>query len=199
MPMEFSSAIKFLPWVGVDYEAHPGWPGKLLLLGEAHYADSDNQPNLTREVIERQWNGETYPYFTRLAQVMTGKPHVAIDKEQFWSSVAFYNVIQRIVAQTARVPPSEDQWDEGQRVFPEIIDILEPDYIIVTADRLWSKLPEWSYSDPLLFEGRPWQTCSSTTSSGHSFRATYIHHPSSGGFGSYQRWHALVRAFLQSK
>jgi hypothetical protein len=195
--LEFSDRIRFLPWIGSEYESHPGWPGRVLLMGESHYADDRDNRELTREVIERQWNGESYSYFTKLAQAMLGKPLGEIDKRQFWASVAFYNFVQDIVADVARVPPSAKQWEQACDSLPEVVDKLSPRYVVATGKRLWCHLPDWPQTTPLPFNATAWEVCAGTTLRRHKFKATYIHHPSSSAFGSSLRWYPLLTEFMR--
>lgn len=195
--LEFSNSIRFLPWIGSEFKSHPGWPGRVLLIGEGHYADDRDNPQLTREVIEGQWNGKSYSYFTKLAQAMLGKPHPEIDKPRFWASVAFYNFVQDIVADDPRIAPSEEQWNEALASLPEVIDKLSPDYIIATGKRLWCHLPDWPQTTPLQHEAKTWDVCAGSALQGHKFKATYIYHPSSVAFGNSQRWHRLLTEFMR--
>ncbi len=199
MAYKFSSSVRFLPWIGSNYHLHPKLPGRILIIGEAHYADDDAKRCLTRLVIQRQWQGEPYAYFTRILRVLTsaGDP---IDRESFWNTVAFYNYVQRIVSGNARVPPSRRQWDEAHDVLPEVLEELRPDYVIVTGKRLWERLPAWSYGDPLTHRGKPWDMCEGHLDSGHRFLSTFIYHPSSGGhFGGAERWRSLIKQLFQRK
>lgn len=195
----FSKAVHFLPWIGERYWDKSAWGGRVLILGESHYGADDSNRLLTREVIERQWNGESYSYFTKLAQAFEGRPHWQIDKRSFWSSVAFYNYVQEIVSDSARVAPTKEMWNEACTVLPEVIGRLRPDYIVATGSRLWDHLPDWPYvkNHKLKFERRAWQVCHEPGRKGDTSFATYIKHPSSPAYGRSEPWHKLLRAFLK--
>lgn len=195
----FSGAVRFLPWIGCHYHHHPRWPGRILILGEAHYADDDENRDLTRDVIRRQWQGESYAYFTRILGVLSSSDG-KIDRECFWNTVAFYNYVQRIVSGKARVAPSSRQWSEAHAVLPEVLDALKPDYVLVTGKRLWENLPDWPYGNKLKHAGKPWDLCEGRLQSGRTFLSTFIYHPSSGGyFGAAQQWRGLIRQLFNRK
>lgn len=201
----FSSRVRFAPWIGTEYRRGVP-PGRhLLIIGESHYsgqerdlAEDRRNRNLTRDVICRQWNGETYSYFTKLSEAVSGKPcREGPVKQVFWNTVAFYNFIQDIVSVGARVAPTEEHRQEALKVLPKIIDRLEPNCVLATGKRLWEGLPEsWLPGPKIGFEGQEWDTCEYHPSNANPLRATYIHHPSGFGFGTGSRWSPLVKSFL---
>lgn len=193
----FNKNVQFLPWIGSKYADGKAWGGRLLVVGESHYGDDDSR-NLTRDVIRRQWHGESYSYFTKIAQAFTGRPHEEIDKKEFWNSLAFYNYVQVSVGEGARIAPTDKMWEAAKNVLPSVIETLEPDYIVATGSRLWDRLPEWL---PVSGHGiclgeKPWQVCQVSSPKGGARFATYILHPSSPAFGGKERWYELLKTFL---
>ena len=92
MDYGFSETVRFLPWIGKAYSDRQS--GRLLLLGESHYYWSQSPPReLTREVIDEYVNGAPYPFFTKVARLLTADPMVK--RSVFWNTVAFYNYIPR--------------------------------------------------------------------------------------------------------
>jgi len=209
---EFSSRIRILPWIGDKYsQGGPHWKGgptrkRLLILGESHYAGSTegllaDQKNrcLTRDVIKRQWTGKSYSYHTKVAGAVSSlEPH-EVDKQAFWSTVSFYSFVQDVVGIGPRVRPSDEQWTRGLNLLPEVIDALQPHYVLATGWTLWTHLPDWKPDRKLPFRAKkaePFDTCVHQTPTGHAFRAAYIKHPSAPRFGSGVSWHPFVRMFL---
>ena len=75
-----------------------------------------------------------------------------MDKSEFWERVAFYNYVQTF-SSAARVRPSPEAWGDHVAVeaFQEVLDVLEPDRILVLGKDLWRSLP----SDDGLLVCRP--------------------------------------------
>lgn len=199
----FSRRLRFLPHVGRRYWTD-GFNGRrLLVVGESHYSGSkdsvqDYRQNnwLTRDVIKRQWNGEDYSYHKKVAHAIAGRPLEPREIRPFWESLAFYTFVQDIVGVGPRVRPTKALWDEGLDLLPDVIEKLKPDFVIATGSDLWKRLPSWDPDLWLKLESKRIETCVGTTESGHRFRATYMDHPASWGFGNGSRWHPLVTRFL---
>jgi hypothetical protein len=153
----------FEPWCGDEYKS--GIEGRrVLILGESHYHNCDNDPpcreaetetdrelrhrNLTREVVE-WWkdNPHPSPLSYRVPELF------GIEKPKFWNKVVFYNYVQAFVGCAARVRPTEEMWaDEGNaKEFQVVLDCFEPDRILVLGKKLWTNLP----SSPALLEESP--------------------------------------------
>jgi hypothetical protein len=193
--------LRWDPWIGSQYGTSGLNNRRLLIVGESHYVGSQEElernrtdRGLTKDVVKLQWSGESWSYFTKIAYAVTGAN--SVDKRDFWNQVAFYNYVQDIVGVGARGGPSKALWEQAADLLPQVIDILQPDYIFATGVRLWEHLPSWPDGPYLKFEDQEWQTCVGHTRSGRGFRATYMLHPSSSHCGAGMRWAPLVRDFL---
>ena len=136
----------FDPWRGGLY-GRPndlGLPSRLLILGESHYGGPEKyRRSLTREVIEDQWSGHSYRYFTGVQKAVLG-PSKEVDAKDFWQSVAFYNFIQRLVGEKPGARPTSSMWKEAAAPFRKILNRLGPTHMIATGlarGRLWDRLP----------------------------------------------------------
>ena len=132
----------FDPWVGDNYGSPNdlGLPSRLLILGESHYGGPEkDRRSLTREVIEDQWSGCPYRYFTGVRKAILG-PSQEVDVQDFWQSVAFWNFIQGLVENPGN-RPTQHMWEEARDCFRETLNRLGPTHMIVTGFRLWDHLP----------------------------------------------------------
>ena len=131
--------VYFKPWVGKNYSKQPI---KLLILGESHYADRKPSPTFTIDLTREYSNGEwKHRFWTQIMQVVSGKPHWKIDKEDFWNKYAFYIYIQDIVAESAGISPSQEMIKAAYTPFFEVLTALKPSHILVLSKRLWESLP----------------------------------------------------------
>lgn len=201
----------FDPWVGADY-GNPndlGLPSRLLILGESHYGDPEEyRRSLTTEVIEDQWSGHSYRYFTAVQKSVLG-PSQEVDAKDFWKFVAFYNFIQRLVGEKPGVRPDQHMWKEAAAPFRETLNRLGPTHVIATGFDLWNNLPRdedfWSDAPedevatirkliPDRFkEGRGW--LGRYRHGSGKCLVVKIQHPSRGF--SPEQWHPVIRDFMQ--
>ena len=138
----------FKPWVGENYTA--GFKGKkVLILGEAHYCDTtadcdDCYPgqknkcnSFTIDFIDGQLSGvhKRFSFFSKLTRLFIGDDSDNEAVKQFWDSVAFYNYIQRTVGEKARVRPSAEMWNEAILPFKEVMDELDPNFLLILGNR----------------------------------------------------------------
>src|ERR1700733_7091500 len=97
--LQFPDQVHFLPWVG---SAFHNQSRRILILGESHYSDRQEPRTLTRTLTQDYINGRwNHRFWTQVAQAVTGKPHWEINRPEFWSTIAFYNYVQCIVAESA--------------------------------------------------------------------------------------------------
>ena len=206
----------FDPWRG-EFYGRPndlGLPSCLLILGESHYGGPEEyRRSLTREVIEDQWSGHSYRYFTTVQRAVLG-PSKEVGTEDFWQSVAFYNFIQRLVGEKPRDRPTPHMWKEAADRFRETLNCLEPTHMIVTGFELWDCLrdfgpprddvPEDEVATIRKLVPDRFKTDDQKRrgwlgryrhGSGKCL-AVKIEHPSSGKF-SHPKWHPVIQNFLR--
>lgn len=205
------------PWVGDDYwDGFAGGGPRLLILGESNY-DPDNNVE-DRELMQRQtcqyaqgkWN---HLFWTGIMQTVVGRtraeieqgvhiPHIAMNRESFWRSVALYNYIQELLPGPRQAPPAS-AWQATRPAFEAVLEALEPQALLVHGKRLWDHLPgptpcsgHQEYEGPHLnageLDGHAWVY---QLPNGHRVLAAGVHHPSSPGF-NWERWHPVVSALL---
>ena len=210
---------QFEPWVGDNYwDGFAGGP-RLLILGESHYGDGPPDRNLTkdltRQYAEGQWN---YNFWTGIMQTVVGHTRAEIEqgvdlqsingdlaiamcRESFWHSVAFYNYIEELLPGPGQAPPAP-AWRAARPAFEVVLEALEPQALLILGARLWNHLPgptlcnghqDYVYG-PLHageLDGHAWVY---QIPNGHVVAAG-IRHPSSRGF-NWEEWHPVVSALL---
>lgn len=176
------SEINFKPWVGSNYY-NSRFGIKVLILGESHYADPEDEvgEDWTQYVVRQ--NGMNVPnsFFTRTAKAVLGltaeQALSGVERADLWGHVAFYNYIQEIVGTEGRIRPTKAMWESAPTAFTEVIETLKPDVIVVLGSELGEWIPE--------VDG--------------CIEMAFIHHPSYGGF-SYETNNPVIQdALLKAK
>ena len=144
------SGVFFLPWIGERFSASNGT--RLLILGESHYGDAKGEtPDLTRNCVSqhasRTWN---HRFFTMLTQLVTGEDHFLVDRQAFLAKVSFYNYVQRSVADSWGVAPSDDDFARNESALRAVIERLNPTHVLVCSWRLWDNLPSTLFAPTAL-------------------------------------------------
>jgi len=127
-----AEGLTWLPWVGKDYSLES--KHRVLIVGESHYATNDKEDEqrtasepYTQEVVyESLICGDwTTPTLTNLPKAFFGAS--LFDRETFWSSVGYYNFVQRLMRYVAPVErPSWNDFVEAWTVFERVVRILRP-------------------------------------------------------------------------
>jgi len=137
--------LHWLPWVGKDYLKCP-LGKKLLIVGESHYVplnenaeDGYNDETWTRMFILKEglkqspwYSGNPIsPLINNTEKVIFWDDNEATDefKRKLWSSVAYFNIIQRLL-NSKDFRPSKEDWQLGWRVFLIVVEILLPDIVL---------------------------------------------------------------------
>lgn len=166
--------VNFLPWIGSNYETEGLHGKKIMLLGEAHYGEikETNPLNVTRAVVQDLGIKHRHSFFTKLARLMLlnrGHPLTDDARVEFWNRITFYNYCQEIVADKARVRPTDVIWKSSEPALQEVLQELNPDLVVVLGKELSSKIPNISAR----------------------YAVCNVNHPSSGF--SYNKWIPVVR------
>ncbi len=184
----------FKPWIGKNYFLGSN-EKKILVLGESHYC-GEGCPTCG-ELFETKCHGFTNNVMKKYLDYKLGKGNVEdwmktftrfvnifygdqVDVEKilsFWDSVIFYNYVQ-IAMEDARISPSENNFNNSETAFKEILEEYEPDLIIVWGDRLWEKLPAGGYWGTEIVDGKSGKLYYYKTSK-KNIPAFCIYHPSS--------------------
>lgn len=123
------------PWIGSNYVGN-----KLLIVGESHYAQDEDgnfdlgcynafikDRNTTISIVEELMKGSNWKFFQNTYNALFGTEN--INKEAFWSNVAFYNFIQRPM-ETRLDRPSKADYSCGWDVFYEVLKVIKPSHCI---------------------------------------------------------------------
>jgi len=130
----------FDPWEGKNYWTS-GVP-RTLILGESHYDKSNIPPKYdvrkkTIYCIEDQISHNCpYRFFTKLVSCFIGHRPALAEKQEFWHSVAYHNLITTLLPRP-RCAPSASQWQDSLPTLPLVIERLKPDYVVVLGFRMW--------------------------------------------------------------
>lgn len=157
--------VNFCPWVGTNYE-NSMFGIKILILGESHYAENDDEPDSdwTQHVVKHNAQDHPNAFFTKITKAVLGlysEDELSEDtRSNFWEHVAFYNYVQDIVGESGRIRPINEMWEAAERPFLAVVKSLKPDVVIV----LGSILGEWV---PVLND---------------NVKVAYLYHPSSSHF-----------------
>lgn len=200
-----SASCYFKPWQGSRY--HRGYEkGKrLLLLGESHYDEGGRAHpgrNFTIQVVEALGlaRERKHPYWTKLVQIVTGDDAHDIDRDDFWSRVAFYNFIQECVGDGPRIRPTDEHWKEAEAPFFSVLEELRPHYILVLGKELWNRMPEpkgtSEEGDRFRAGRRKHESWWYRTGPRSWALAAHVNHPSSPGFSAKEA-HKVAAALLE--
>ncbi len=203
--------LSWLPWVGARYAESP--PGsRSLIVGESHYTPERDPAKvqesiksyqstpehtrsaITESAINRSWTNKTFDNIPRL--VLGGD---AKDRAEFWSTVAYHNLIQRVMRYGAPPErPTQADIDAGWKIFASVIRTLAPDLVIVLgscgAPRFGPSMEALNvphkYQPRVAKVGRCWAYAGEVTVGGKCTPLVFTRHPSQ--FFSWREWHGLV-------
>ncbi len=180
------------PWKGRNYSG-------LLIVAESLHGfkpEADDEDLLIKVIDEIAAGSWTHRFWTNVALVVTGRCLRDLDRQSFWQEVAFHDFVQSSMSGPG-IPPSREQWTEGCRTFPTVLQQLKPHHVLVVSQRVFSHMPASDAPDlpPISANGCDgWPRLYSI--GGESFAlAMAINHVSRI---SPPKWHPLVRAFQET-
>lgn len=185
------------PWIGVNYENPKFLKYRTLILGESNFTSPPENFNsslvircvkddVAVENPERDTTGFCR-FSTKLRRVIFGSDEV-LGPEGLWNDVAFYNFVQSLVGEQARVRPTSEMWRDSVPAFFEIMATLEPSRVLVLGKANWENLLQHVAHD---IES---QYVAKLNVDGQIIMAGYINHPSSSM--KYSVWGPVARQFL---
>ncbi len=193
--------VKFLPWVGKQYEE--GISGhRIMVLGESHHCASaaDAVPEITRSIIQDYLdpNSEHEGYkntYTKFERALAGKVLTCDEEWSLWGHILFYNYVQSPISK-ARKAPTLQEFCSSEAALFEVLETYRPDRVIVCGKRLYNNLPQCGrqLADLQLPGGDGVETWGYTLSSGKLIQLLPIYHPSAGF--SWMYWHEVMQAFI---
>lgn len=177
----------FKPWIGKSYGRFKTLSKKnikLLIIGESHYGDADDNKNFTGFVINKHIKstlekGSGIGYFSKIYNFFNYI--YPIKQEQFWNSVAFYDYVQSWV-ENKRIRPTAEQFKESANLFMGLLSELKPDVVIFTGKQLWYNTPNDNYTQTEHTPGE-WEFRQGFYQiSAKKIWVTFFYHPSSSKF-----------------
>lgn len=195
------------PWKGERWGDPANALGgfRLMILGESHHSNrldhaiGSKPRDMTTGVVEAYIAGNLHPrskaFFTKLAGLIAERPSCTLssdDRADIWHSVAFYNYIPCIAAETPRNWPYRPEWaQDAELSFEHWRRILEVEAILVCGKRLWEWSGHWG-QHPCEKTVRIYPVHGPYTAVAH-----WINHPSSGGW-SPAKWASVFTALRHS-
>lgn len=189
------------PYIGPRYGTSSPFQLRILILGESHYCEHPLTREFTKDVVQAAIDGDTSPslrFFARTVGVFLGGPQDLESRRRLLETVAFYNFVQETAGIAARIRPSPGMWSRATPALVEVLDRLNPQFVLVLGTELWRHLslpfrpgPTIKLPDGLTSEGRLY-----LSASGFITLFFPINHPSSPGW-SYKKWCPWVKAALE--
>ncbi|TGD81727.1 hypothetical protein [Hymenobacter wooponensis] len=211
--------LHWLPWVGTGYTYLPRCQ-RLLIVGESHYhwthhsetpvqvkSYLDN-PEFTRYfVFDHGFKTPPKPtkFTTALTRALYGRQHSREQKQRLWSSVAYFNRVQRPMA-SARARPTQKDYQAAWDTFFAVISLLQPGHCLFAGVEICGYTEEMQAAArrhgytidgperrPAIGKTTP-RLATVTNAAGEATRLLFIRHPSS--FFSWQKWGRFVDEHL---
>lgn len=208
--------VKFLPWVGKNYQyGILGYDDnglcygtdrqkgkKLLVLGESHWCENtdDANPNFTIDVITDLCNPdaafERYKNtFTKFERALSGQTLNTEQHLALWNAVMFYNFVQILMTGPRKRPDRKD-FKASEPAFFELLEEYKPDYIISWGYKQYDCLPQTGHQlQNIVAEDGKEAAVWGYEVGGKTIPLLAIKHPASAFSPSY--WHNVIKKFLQ--
>lgn len=206
------SNIFFQPSVGMHY-ANGGIFGKrIIVLGESHYCDEGcadcGDCRLHRECMaftqqvlgdyldENKTRQNWMRTFLKFERSLVGEETDQAMRLKIWDSVIFFNYLQ-VAMGGPREAGTEAQYRQAGKVFFEVLEKYQPEYVIVWGQRLWNHLPDerWQDGEDITVDGSHVATGFYLLGNGKKVKTMAVNHPSVGY--SWDYWHQVIQRFLR--
>lgn len=204
--------LRWTPWVGRNYSRRESGK-RILIVGESYYEKArgnetfdarrrkfEKQKEYTREMI---WQGvfsgdvESRTYDMVPIVVVGGANYC---RNEFWSSVAYYNLIQRMLNYDAEPPerPTKDDFVQGWTIFSDVVKVLLPNCCVFLGSTAhhyyWAAMDmiEADFIDVKRREkvGRCWGYRAGLQVANSEIPLVFIQHP--GKYFSPSGWHRYL-------
>jgi hypothetical protein len=188
----WSDQVYFVPLIGPDYERGLRDGVRVLLLGDSHYRNEGDtgigwERDCTvvnfQEYLDEKYDGwrTERAFFKKLPAIVALKADpTPAESASAWRSVAFANAVQSFM-DGARRSPTKAQYAQAGIAVREMVDLLQPDVVLVLGSRLWKNLPadlgKYSEETALSAEREDRDVWLIPTQKGHA-RVSWIFHPS---------------------
>ena len=196
--------LKWRPWVGKDYSK-----SKLLILGESTYQDDGEEwlddPDAMRGFVQNQGLDSANPkfsnrrFFNAIEKTVLNQPSTSLEeRERFWTSVAYTNVVQRIMCSRNEKPKPSD-FDDGWMKVLQLLETIRPTVVIKLgiegvgrlAYLMDKKNTGWGFiAEEFNWKRRPIVT--NLMKDSYSVKIIFINHPT-GSFGfDFSEWADVI-------
>ena len=191
----WSSLVAVHPWVGAKFDVPENLLYKTLILGESNFTEPEQfgfslVEECVRDDMATGENRDTTGFCrfsTKIRRMIFGRDE-NIGPNGFWQDVAFYNFVQSLVGNTARIRPTAEMWKESTPAFFEIVSTLKPSRILVLGKANWNNLLKQVEHDTVD------QFVAKLKIGGELITAGYVNHPSSSF--SYSVWQPIAQRLL---
>ena len=189
-------SLKWLPWIGQNY-----FNTKIVVLGESQYEDGDewqeNNRDATRILIGNRFSGTKGKIFTNVERVLLSSDNPTLEeKNKFWKSVAYWNLVQRLMA-SIKERPSDKDFDDGWATFLFLVEILRPATCIVLGKGSCGRLGYYLNNNETNWERNIAEFYSNEkiinlSKGDHKLKLIFINHPSGSRGFKYNLWAKLI-------
>lgn len=206
--------VRFLPWIGKDYQNGGIFGKRILVLGESHYCGSctremcehnfDDCRDFTVSVVSDSYLNKQREYanwmktFTCFERSLVGEWTDEESRIKIWDSVAFYNYLQYALDTPGKAGES-DAYQKAIEPFYQVLDYCKPELIIVWGKRLWGWLPgdtRWEECESMKFGSLVVDNGYYKLSNGNKAKVFPVYHPSRGY--AWEFWHEVIKNMIET-
>ncbi|MDP4281258.1 MAG: hypothetical protein Q8867_03830 [Bacteroidota bacterium] len=136
--MAIGPSLRWLPWIGKNY-----FQIRLLIIGDSFYEDKDDNEWLhdkfaPRYLVNNQGLQSNLPqfanakFFRKTEQTVLFQDKTTFkERDTFWTSIAFFNLVQRpLLSRNSSDRPKDQDFNLGWSVALEVAKILRPNLIV---------------------------------------------------------------------
>ena len=141
---------KFEPWIGAKYSNGVS-DLKVMVIKDDYFCKSRVEFNTSFMTIQIEEFIDEYNEvkdfmepFIRLERICTGSELDTINRIVFWNSIAVYNFIQHPL-QNSSLQISQEALIHSNKRFLEILEIHQPDCLLIWGDKLYNHLSQWGF------------------------------------------------------
>ncbi|HEY3370611.1 MAG TPA: hypothetical protein VGK10_07175 [Prolixibacteraceae bacterium] len=203
--------VFFSPCIGENYSSSEK---KIMVLGESHICGKgcsdcgnvNNHPeciDFTKNAVKyfldyKTGKGDFSHWmntFTKFGNVFYNSYLSEEETLAFWDSIVFYNYVQ-YATDRARVSPLNDEFENSQAAFFEILQAYKPDLVFVWGNRLWDWLPTGGeFGEEVKIEDGDRGRFYYYTIDEKRIPIYMVNHPSSSAFN--YSWHPFMNKALE--
>jgi hypothetical protein len=190
--------LKWLPWIGKNYSKT-----RTIILGESQYEDGhwweEDNIDATRTLIGKRFSGDRGKLYSNVEKILLAADNpTQIQGINFWKSVAYWNLVPRLMSSRSERPNDKD-FNDGWRLFFDLVEALDPKpttcivlgksscgrlgYYLTNNDTSWDKNnPEFYEKEKII----------NLSKGDNKLKLIFLNHPS-GSFGfDTKYWTKLV-------